>query len=67
MLSRYEGIIPALEPAHAMYHVIQLAKAASKDTIILANMCGRGDKDMMTVAAALNVNLNDGEALAHST
>ena len=40
MLSRYEGIIPALEPSHAIYHVIQLAKASPKDTIILVNMCG---------------------------
>ena len=103
-LSRTEGIIPALEPSHAIYHAMQVrrsspahassrvsrcarrchatflfsrrhprrlaprppqvARASSKDTIILVNMCGRGDKDMSTVAEALHVDLTDGGALA---
>ena len=45
-LARTEGIIPALEPAHALAEVIQRAPKMSKDTIIVANLSGRGDKDM---------------------
>ena len=58
-LSRCEGIIPALEPAHAIFHAMQLAKelgakdAAGADNIVLVNMCGRGDKDMATLAMLL--------------
>jgi tryptophan synthase len=58
-LSRCEGIIPALEPAHAIFHAMQLAKelgakdAAGADNIVLVNMCGRGDKDMATLATLL--------------
>jgi tryptophan synthase beta subunit len=43
-----EGIIPALEPSHAIYHGMQLAKGMKKDEIVLINCCGRGDKDMIT-------------------
>ena len=49
-LSRTEGIIPALEPAHALAAVIELAPKKSKDHIMVMNMCGRGDKDIFTVA-----------------
>ena len=56
-LSRLEGIIPALEPAHAIYHGMQLAKTLPKDAVVLVHMCGRGDKDMMTVAEALGFNV----------
>ena len=44
-----EGILPALEPSHALAHVMKMAKSMSKDKIILLNLCGRGDKDMDTV------------------
>lgn len=50
---RQEGIIPALEPAHALAHVARIAPDLPKDHIILMNLCGRGDKDVFTVAAAL--------------
>jgi tryptophan synthase beta chain len=53
MCSRFEGIIPALEPAHAMAFVGQIAGDLPKDHIICMNMCGRGDKDIFTVADAL--------------
>lgn len=45
-----EGIIPALETAHAVYHTMELAKTLSKDETIIMNMSGRGDKDLLTVA-----------------
>ena len=57
LLCRTEGIIPALEPAHAIAAVKNLAPTLSKDTIILANLCGRGDKDIFTVAGHLGVTL----------
>ena len=57
LLCRIEGIIPALEPAHALAAVARLAPTLSADTLIIANMCGRGDKDIFTVAAALDVTL----------
>jgi len=52
---KLEGIIPALEPSHALAHVARIAPALSKDHLIVMNMCGRGDKDVFTVAAALGV------------
>lgn len=48
-----EGIIPALEPSHALAEVIKRAPTTSPDQILLLNMCGRGDKDIFTVAKAL--------------
>jgi tryptophan synthase beta chain len=57
LLCRTEGIIPALEPAHAIAAVTKLAPTMGKDAIILANLCGRGDKDIFTVADALGVGL----------
>lgn len=53
-LCRAEGIIPALEPAHAIAAIIERAPTMRADQIILANLCGRGDKDIFTVAAALD-------------
>ena len=50
LLSRTEGIIPALEPAHAIYYVGQLAPILAEDSIILLCLSGRGDKDVDTVA-----------------
>ena len=55
--SRIEGIIPALEPAHALAHVAKLAGPLAPDHIVLMNMCGRGDKDVFTVAETLGVEL----------
>ncbi|MCA1661516.1 MAG: tryptophan synthase subunit beta [Novosphingobium sp.] len=57
LLCRTEGIIPALEPSHAIAAVKKVAPAMAKDAIILANLCGRGDKDIFTVADALGVEL----------
>jgi len=57
MCARVEGIIPALEPAHALGQVIKIAPDLAKDHIIVMNLCGRGDKDIFTVADALGVGL----------
>jgi len=57
LCSQKEGIIPALEPAHALARVRDLAKELGKDGVILMNMCGRGDKDVFSVADALGVEL----------
>jgi tryptophan synthase beta chain len=57
LCSRAEGIIPALEPAHALAHVGKIAGDLPRDHILLMNMCGRGDKDIFTVAEALGVEL----------
>ena len=57
LLSTTEGIIPALEPAHAIYHVSKLAPKLSNDQAVLVGLSGRGDKDMETVAGALGVTL----------
>jgi tryptophan synthase beta chain len=54
LCAKLEGIIPALEPAHALARVMTLAPTLPKDHIILMNMCGRGDKDIFTVAALLD-------------
>ena len=53
--SKYEGIIPALEPSHALAFVFKLAKDLKNDQIIIVNLCGRGDKDIETVADYLGV------------
>ena len=55
--SKYEGIIPALEPSHALAFVFKLAKKMKKDQIIIVNLCGRGDKDIETVANYLGVDV----------
>jgi tryptophan synthase beta chain len=57
MLSKLEGIIPALEPAHALAEVVKIAPTMARDKIIVMNLCGRGDKDIFTVARALGVTL----------
>ncbi len=57
LCARLEGILPALEPAHALAHVIEAAPKMAKDKLIVMNMCGRGDKDIFTVADALKVTL----------
>jgi tryptophan synthase beta chain len=55
--TRMEGIIPALEPSHALAHVMQIAPKLPKDHLIVMNMCGRGDKDLFTVAKALGMKI----------
>ncbi|MBK0400468.1 tryptophan synthase subunit beta [Limibaculum sp. M0105] len=50
---RTEGIIPALEPSHALAHVAKLAPTLPRENLLVMNMCGRGDKDIFTVAEAL--------------
>ena len=55
LLCRTEGIIPALEPSHAIAAVARKARGMERDQVILANLCGRGDKDIFTVAHALGV------------
>ena len=57
LCTRTEGIIPALEPAHALAHVAKIAPAMAPDDIILMNLCGRGDKDIFAVAEHLGVKL----------
>jgi len=54
---RLEGIIPALEPSHALAHVLRMAPDLPKDHLLVMNMCGRGDKDIFNVADALGVSL----------
>ena len=52
-----EGIIPALEPSHALAHVMKIAPGLPKDHLIIMNMCGRGDKDIFTVAKHLGFDM----------
>ena len=55
--TRLEGILPALEPSHALAHVLRTAPELPPDHLLVMNMCGRGDKDVFTIAAALGVEL----------
>ncbi len=57
LCSRLEGILPALEPAHALAHVMKIAPDLPKDHIIVMNLCGRGDKDIFTVAKAIGAEI----------
>jgi tryptophan synthase beta chain len=57
LCSQMEGIIPALEPAHALAHVSRIAPELPRDHLLVMNLCGRGDKDVFTVADALGVSL----------
>lgn len=54
---KLEGIIPALEPSHALAHVLRIAPEMPSNHLIIMNMCGRGDKDVFSVADALGVEL----------
>jgi len=56
-VSKLEGIIPALEPSHALAHVIKLAPSLPRKHLMVVNLCGRGDKDIFTVAKALGITL----------
>ncbi|HET6615152.1 MAG TPA: tryptophan synthase subunit beta [Dehalococcoidia bacterium] len=57
LLSETEGIIPALEPSHAIAHLAKIAPGMSKDTLVLLGLSGRGDKDINTVASALGIEI----------
>ncbi|MFN4023480.1 MAG: tryptophan synthase subunit beta [Hyphomonas sp.] len=57
LCTRLEGIIPALEPSHALARVGEVAQELGKDGLIILNMCGRGDKDVFSVAKALGVDV----------
>ena len=57
LLSRTEGIIPALESCHALAEAVKLAPTLSKDTVIIVNLSGRGDKDVQQVAAIKGIKL----------
>jgi tryptophan synthase beta chain len=57
MLSKLEGIIPALEPAHAIAHVSKIAGQMKKDQVIVVCLSGRGDKDIFSVAEKLGEKL----------
>lgn len=60
--SKLEGIIPALEPAHAIGYLLKHAKQMDKEQIIIMNLCGRGDKDIFTAAAALGIDMGGDNA-----
>ncbi|MEZ5690821.1 MAG: tryptophan synthase subunit beta [Rickettsiales bacterium] len=57
VVSKLEGIIPALEPSHALAYTAKIAPKLPKEHVIIVNLCGRGDKDIFTVAKALGVEL----------
>ena len=57
LLSKLEGIIPALEPSHALAHVMRVAPKIGKDHIIVVTLSGRGDKDVFTAAHALGATI----------
>ena len=57
LITRLEGIIPALEPSHALAHVGKIAADLPRDHLMVMNMCGRGDKDVFAVAEHLKVGL----------
>ncbi len=57
LCTRTEGIIPALEPAHALAYVTKLAPKLPKDNLLVMNMCGRGDKDIFAVAEHLGMKM----------
>ncbi|MGL4712403.1 MAG: tryptophan synthase subunit beta, partial [Shewanella sp.] len=54
LLARCEGIIPALESAHAIAYAVKMARECTKETILVVNLSGRGDKDIFTVSDILN-------------
>jgi tryptophan synthase beta chain len=60
LCTRAEGIIPALEPSHALAHVAKIAGDLPSDHLIVMNMCGRGDKDIFAVAKHLGLDLVEG-------
>jgi tryptophan synthase beta chain len=57
LCAKLEGILPALEPSHALAQVMKMAPTLKRDHLLVMNLCGRGDKDVFTVAKALGVTL----------
>ena len=57
LCTRLEGIIPALEPSHALAHVSKVARDYPKDHLLVMNLCGRGDKDIFAVAKHLGLDM----------
>jgi tryptophan synthase beta chain len=57
LCARLEGILPALEPSHALARVGEIARDVGKDGIVVMNLCGRGDKDIFTIAEALGMQI----------
>ena len=57
--SKIEGIIPALEPSHALAYLMKIAPKMDKENLVVMNMCGRGDKDIYTIAEKLNVKIDE--------
>ncbi|MBC6403653.1 MAG: tryptophan synthase subunit beta [Hyphomonadaceae bacterium] len=60
LCARLEGILPALEPSHAIPRTLELAGELGRDGLVIMNMCGRGDKDVFTVADALGEQISRG-------
>ena len=56
-VAKLEGILAALEPSHALAHVLKIAPKMKKDTLLVVNVCGRGDKDIFTIANALGMKI----------
>ena len=63
-VARPRALFPALEPCHALAHVTKIAPELPEDHIICMNMCGRGDKDIFTVAKYLGFDMSDTEGRA---
>lgn len=59
--AKMEGILPALEPAHALGWIRDNRDAFGKDEMVVMNLCGRGDKDIFTIAEALDINMETGQ------
>ena len=58
-LSKIEGIIPAIESAHAVAHAMKIAPTMDKDKIIVINISGRGDKDVAAIARYMGVDVHE--------
>jgi tryptophan synthase beta chain len=65
-LATEEGIIPALEPSHALAELIKIAPEMPAEAIVILNLCGRGDKDILTVSSLIDGD-NDAQAKARVT
>ncbi len=57
LCAKYEGILPALEPSHALAYVVKTAGTLPKEHVMIVNICGRGDKDIFTVAHHVGISL----------
>src|SRR6266852_5607376 len=64
LCARMEGIIPALEPAHALAHVAKIAPGLPKDHLLVMNMCGRGDKDIFAGADLIEIGMPFSDPMA---